>query len=216
MVFKRDETVSRTGSEADFPHIFLRETEITHHKLGVSMRPPLWRQWHRVTYFPSVTWSGCSPHIPHFPLERECTEHSFASSFILSSPSAIPEFHKKLSLLAFWMKCTGPSGVYHTSADKMMKQLDINFAATVNEECPGLAETGTSCCCKEVICHQKGEQFCTGLYSAFIALFSNPWRSVWAWLQDVIWKLIQQILGTILAWNNQIGIGEKKWKEIIV
>ncbi|XP_039911830.1 rho family-interacting cell polarization regulator 2 isoform X2 [Hirundo rustica] len=60
---------------------------------------------------------------------------------ITSLTDAIPDFHKKLSLLAFWMKCTGPSGVYHTSADKMMKQLDINFAATVNEECPGLAET---------------------------------------------------------------------------
>ncbi|KAM9285926.1 LOW QUALITY PROTEIN: rho family-interacting cell polarization regulator 2-like [Cariama cristata] len=60
---------------------------------------------------------------------------------ITSLSDAIPEFHKKLSLLAFWMKCTGPSGVYHTSADKMMKQLDTNFATTVNEECPGLAET---------------------------------------------------------------------------
>ncbi|XP_074940642.1 rho family-interacting cell polarization regulator 2 isoform X2 [Phalacrocorax aristotelis] len=60
---------------------------------------------------------------------------------ITSLTDAIPEFHKKLSLLAFWMKCTGLSGVYHTSADKMMKQLDINFATTVNEECPGLAET---------------------------------------------------------------------------
>ncbi|XP_030908854.2 rho family-interacting cell polarization regulator 2 isoform X1 [Melopsittacus undulatus] len=60
---------------------------------------------------------------------------------ITSLTDAIPEFHKKLSLLAFWMKCTGPSGVYHTSADKMMKQLDLNFATTVNEECPGLAET---------------------------------------------------------------------------
>ncbi|XP_061220677.1 rho family-interacting cell polarization regulator 2 isoform X3 [Neopsephotus bourkii] len=60
---------------------------------------------------------------------------------ITSLTDAIPEFHKKLSLLAFWMKCTGPSGVYHTSADKMMKQLDINFSTTVNEECPGLAET---------------------------------------------------------------------------
>ncbi|XP_062424011.1 rho family-interacting cell polarization regulator 2 [Rhea pennata] len=60
---------------------------------------------------------------------------------LTSLTDAIPEFHKKLSLLAFWTKCTGPSGVYHTSADKMMKQLDINFATTVNEECPGLAET---------------------------------------------------------------------------
>ncbi|KAM6135577.1 LOW QUALITY PROTEIN: rho family-interacting cell polarization regulator 2 [Pterocles gutturalis] len=58
---------------------------------------------------------------------------------ITSLTDAIPEFHKKLSLLAFWMKCTGPSGVYHTSADKMMKPLD-KFATTVNEECPA-AET---------------------------------------------------------------------------
>nr|XP_009687020.1 PREDICTED: protein FAM65B isoform X3 [Struthio camelus australis] len=60
---------------------------------------------------------------------------------LTSLTDAIPEFHKKLSLLAFWTKCTSPSGVYHTSADKMMRQLDINFASTVNEECPGLAET---------------------------------------------------------------------------
>ncbi|XP_019399994.1 PREDICTED: protein FAM65B isoform X1 [Crocodylus porosus] len=60
---------------------------------------------------------------------------------INSITEAIPEFHNKLSLLSFWTKCTGPIGLYHTSADKMIKQLDINFATAVNEECPGLAET---------------------------------------------------------------------------
>ncbi|XP_034618337.1 rho family-interacting cell polarization regulator 2 isoform X2 [Trachemys scripta elegans] len=60
---------------------------------------------------------------------------------ILSVTEAIPEFHKKLSLLSFWTKCMGPTGVYHTSADKMIKQLDVTFATAVNEECPGLAET---------------------------------------------------------------------------
>ncbi|XP_006134062.3 rho family-interacting cell polarization regulator 2 isoform X1 [Pelodiscus sinensis] len=60
---------------------------------------------------------------------------------IISVTEAIPEFHKKLSLLSFWSKCTGPTGAYHTSADKMIKQLDVSFATAVNEECPGLAET---------------------------------------------------------------------------
>lgn len=63
---------------------------------------------------------------------------------VLFLPPAIPEFHKNLSLMSFWTKCTGPTGVYHTSADKMIKQLDVTFATAVNEECPGLAETGKS------------------------------------------------------------------------
>ncbi|XP_036591602.1 rho family-interacting cell polarization regulator 2 isoform X2 [Trichosurus vulpecula] len=60
---------------------------------------------------------------------------------ISSVIEAIPEFHKKLSLLSFWTKCCSPLGVYHTSVDWMMKQLEINFARTVNKEHPGLAET---------------------------------------------------------------------------
>uniref|UniRef100_A0A8C6Y2G0 Rho family-interacting cell polarization regulator 2 n=1 Tax=Naja naja TaxID=35670 RepID=A0A8C6Y2G0_NAJNA len=54
---------------------------------------------------------------------------------------AIPEFQKKISLLSFWNKCTNSSGLYHTSADKMIKQLDITFSTVVNGECPGLSET---------------------------------------------------------------------------
>ncbi|XP_028593388.2 rho family-interacting cell polarization regulator 2 isoform X1 [Podarcis muralis] len=54
---------------------------------------------------------------------------------------AIPEFQKRVSLLSFWSKCTNPSGFYHISADKMIKQLDAMFATTLNDECPGLAET---------------------------------------------------------------------------
>uniref|UniRef100_A0A6J0SU88 Rho family-interacting cell polarization regulator 2 n=1 Tax=Pogona vitticeps TaxID=103695 RepID=A0A6J0SU88_9SAUR len=54
---------------------------------------------------------------------------------------AIPEFQKKISLLSFWNKCTSSPGVYHTSADKMIKQLDVAFATAVNNECAGLSET---------------------------------------------------------------------------
>ncbi|XP_044539448.1 rho family-interacting cell polarization regulator 2 [Gracilinanus agilis] len=60
---------------------------------------------------------------------------------ISSVIEAIPEFHKKLSLLSFWTKCCSPVGVYHTSVDRVMKQLEVNFARTVNKEHPGLAET---------------------------------------------------------------------------
>ncbi|KAL2791390.1 rho family-interacting cell polarization regulator 2 isoform 3 [Daubentonia madagascariensis] len=59
---------------------------------------------------------------------------------ISSVVEAIPEFHKKLSLLSFWTKCCSPVGVYHSSADRVIKQLEASFARTVNKEYPGLAD----------------------------------------------------------------------------
>ncbi|XP_007948009.2 rho family-interacting cell polarization regulator 2 [Orycteropus afer afer] len=54
---------------------------------------------------------------------------------------AIPEFHKKLSLLSFWTKCCSPVGVYHSSADRVIRQLEVSFARAVNKEYPGLADS---------------------------------------------------------------------------
>ncbi|XP_036850177.1 rho family-interacting cell polarization regulator 2 isoform X5 [Manis javanica] len=54
---------------------------------------------------------------------------------------AIPGFHTKLSLLSFWTKCCGPAGVYHSSADRVIEQLEASFAGTVNREYPGLADS---------------------------------------------------------------------------
>uniref|UniRef100_A0A8I5TDU2 Rho family-interacting cell polarization regulator 2 n=2 Tax=Pongo abelii TaxID=9601 RepID=A0A8I5TDU2_PONAB len=59
---------------------------------------------------------------------------------ISSVVEAIPEFHKKLSLLSFWTKCCSPVGVYHSPADRVIKQLETSFARTVNKEYPGLAD----------------------------------------------------------------------------
>uniref|UniRef100_A0A8C8Z8W8 Rho family-interacting cell polarization regulator 2 n=1 Tax=Prolemur simus TaxID=1328070 RepID=A0A8C8Z8W8_PROSS len=59
---------------------------------------------------------------------------------ISSVVEAIPEFHKKLSLLSFWTKCCSPVGVYHSSAERVIKQLEASFARTVNKEYPGLAD----------------------------------------------------------------------------
>ncbi|XP_043764305.1 rho family-interacting cell polarization regulator 2 isoform X4 [Cervus elaphus] len=59
---------------------------------------------------------------------------------ISSVIEAIPEFHKKLSLLSFWTKCCTPVGVYHSSADRVIKQLEASFARTVNRDYPGLAD----------------------------------------------------------------------------
>ncbi|XP_063307740.1 rho family-interacting cell polarization regulator 2 [Pelobates fuscus] len=53
----------------------------------------------------------------------------------------IPGLHSMPSLLSLWTKCSTPQQAYHTSAENMVKQLDANFGQTVNEECPGLAET---------------------------------------------------------------------------
>ncbi|EDL32486.1 RIKEN cDNA 6330500D04, isoform CRA_b [Mus musculus] len=65
---------------------------------------------------------------------------------ITSVVEAIPEFHKKLSLLAFWTKCCSPSGVYHSSAARLIKQLEASFARSINKDYPGLAEPGTDRC----------------------------------------------------------------------
>ncbi|XP_033617781.1 rho family-interacting cell polarization regulator 2 isoform X4 [Fukomys damarensis] len=59
---------------------------------------------------------------------------------ISSVVEAIPEFHKKLSLLSFWTKCCSPAGVYHSSADRVIRQLEASFARALNKEYPGLAE----------------------------------------------------------------------------
>lgn len=90
-----------------------------------------------------------------------------------------------------------------------MKQLDINFAATVNEECPGLAETGTNCCTKKCAGHQNGEQWCTRLYSIFIALFSNPLEVFLAVAPRYHLKTSATTLEPVLAQNKQLRLGEK-------
>ncbi|XP_039713081.1 rho family-interacting cell polarization regulator 2 isoform X2 [Pteropus medius] len=59
---------------------------------------------------------------------------------ISSVVEAIPEFHKKMSLLSFWTKCCSPVGVYHSSADRVIKQLEASFAGSVNRDYPGLAD----------------------------------------------------------------------------
>ncbi|XP_016071794.1 PREDICTED: protein FAM65B isoform X2 [Miniopterus natalensis] len=59
---------------------------------------------------------------------------------ISSVVDAIPEFHKQLSLLSFWTKCCGPAGVYHSLADRVVKQLEATFARAVNTDYPGLAD----------------------------------------------------------------------------
>uniref|UniRef100_A0A8C7EMK3 Rho family-interacting cell polarization regulator 2 n=1 Tax=Neovison vison TaxID=452646 RepID=A0A8C7EMK3_NEOVI len=63
---------------------------------------------------------------------------------ISSVIEAIPEFHKKLSLLSFWTKCCSPAGVYHSSADRVIKQLEASFARTINREHPGLSLSNLS------------------------------------------------------------------------
>ncbi|KAM5299780.1 rho family-interacting cell polarization regulator 2 isoform 2-T2 [Ctenodactylus gundi] len=57
-----------------------------------------------------------------------------------SITEAIPEFHKKLSLLSFWSKCCSPAAIYHSSADRIVRQLDASFTQALNEEYPGLAD----------------------------------------------------------------------------
>ncbi|XP_075069264.1 rho family-interacting cell polarization regulator 2 isoform X2 [Mixophyes fleayi] len=53
----------------------------------------------------------------------------------------ISGFHDMPSLLSFWRKCSAHMHMYHTTADRMLKQLHENFSQTVNGESLGLAET---------------------------------------------------------------------------
>ncbi|KAM4817824.1 rho family-interacting cell polarization regulator 2 isoform 2-T2 [Urocitellus parryii] len=73
-------------------------------------------------------------------MERLAAASDEEAGSLSSVVQAIPEFHKKLSLLSFWTKCCGPAGVYHSSADRVIKQLEASFARTVNKEYPGLAD----------------------------------------------------------------------------
>ncbi|KAM5167712.1 rho family-interacting cell polarization regulator 2 isoform 1-T1 [Callospermophilus lateralis] len=73
-------------------------------------------------------------------MERLAAVSDEEAGSLSSVVQAIPEFHKKLSLLSFWTKCCGPAGVYHSSADRVIKQLEASFARTVNKEYPGLAD----------------------------------------------------------------------------
>ncbi|XP_077876747.1 rho family-interacting cell polarization regulator 2 isoform X7 [Ictidomys tridecemlineatus] len=73
-------------------------------------------------------------------MERLSAVSDEEAGSLSSVVQAIPEFHKKLSLLSFWTKCCGPAGVYHSSADRVIKQLEASFARTVNKEYPGLAD----------------------------------------------------------------------------
>ncbi|XP_006762978.1 PREDICTED: protein FAM65B isoform X4 [Myotis davidii] len=53
---------------------------------------------------------------------------------------AIPEFHQQPALRSFWPECGGPAGVYHSSADRLVQQLEASFAGAVNADYPGLAD----------------------------------------------------------------------------
>ncbi|XP_068093091.1 rho family-interacting cell polarization regulator 2 isoform X2 [Hyperolius riggenbachi] len=52
----------------------------------------------------------------------------------------ITGFHDMPSLLSFWMKCSTLTHMYHTTAERMMKQLHKAFSQTVNVESPGLTD----------------------------------------------------------------------------
>lgn len=55
---------------------------------------------------------------------------------------AVPELHQQPSLLSFWTECCGPAGVYHSSADRVVQQLEASFAGAINADYPGLADPG--------------------------------------------------------------------------
>ncbi|XP_030068018.1 rho family-interacting cell polarization regulator 2 isoform X2 [Microcaecilia unicolor] len=87
-----------------------------------------------------------------------------------SVTEAIPGFYKKQSLLSFWAKCSGPASVYHTTTDKMMKQLDASFAEAVDEEYPGLAEKAFRTLVTQIL-DQADPVFSPGVASEVITVF---------------------------------------------
>lgn len=75
---------------------------------------------------------------PAPPPARSLAQASRRPSFL----PAIPEFHQQPALLSFWTECCGPAGVYHSSADRLVQQLEASFAGAVNADYPGLADPG--------------------------------------------------------------------------
>ncbi|XP_053771546.1 rho family-interacting cell polarization regulator 2 isoform X2 [Desmodus rotundus] len=59
---------------------------------------------------------------------------------VSSVVEAIPEFHNKLPLLSFWVQCCGSAGAYHSSADRVVRQLEASFARAINRDFPELAD----------------------------------------------------------------------------
>ncbi|XP_063779348.1 rho family-interacting cell polarization regulator 2 isoform X2 [Pseudophryne corroboree] len=53
----------------------------------------------------------------------------------------ITGFNDMPSILSFWRKCCSPAYMYHTTADRMVKQLDEHFSQPGNVESLGLEET---------------------------------------------------------------------------
>ncbi|XP_075441684.1 rho family-interacting cell polarization regulator 2 isoform X2 [Ascaphus truei] len=82
----------------------------------------------------------------------------------------IPGFHNMQALLSFWVKCSTPAHTYHTSAERMMKQLDVSFGRTVNEECPGLAETVLRTLIAQIL-DRRDNTLSTSLSSDTITIF---------------------------------------------
>ncbi|XP_014352038.1 rho family-interacting cell polarization regulator 2 [Latimeria chalumnae] len=60
---------------------------------------------------------------------------------ISSVAEVVPELHENQSLLTSWNECSGPGIMYHTTVERMIKQLNTNFAGAVNAKFPALSET---------------------------------------------------------------------------
>lgn len=89
---------------------------------------------------------------------------------ITSVVEAIPEFHKKPSLLSFWTKCCSPSGVYHSSAAHLIKQLEASFARNINKDYPGLAEPVFRTLVSQIL-DRAEPLLCSSLSSEVITVF---------------------------------------------
>ncbi|CAK6439126.1 unnamed protein product [Pipistrellus nathusii] len=53
---------------------------------------------------------------------------------------AVPELRQQPALLSLWTECCGPAGVYHSSADRLVQQLEASFAGAIEADYPGLAD----------------------------------------------------------------------------
>ncbi|XP_043923018.1 rho family-interacting cell polarization regulator 2 isoform X2 [Protopterus annectens] len=62
------------------------------------------------------------------------------SGSISSVLEAVPYLKEHQNLLSFWIECAGPANVYHTTVERVMKQLHDCYAETISEKSPGVAE----------------------------------------------------------------------------
>ncbi|XP_066572001.1 rho family-interacting cell polarization regulator 2 isoform X1 [Amia ocellicauda] len=63
---------------------------------------------------------------------------------ISSAAEVLPGLVEKQSLLSLWVECSGPGSVFHTTLDRVVRQMHYCYGQALQERCPHGADAGTA------------------------------------------------------------------------